>query len=246
MPRGSMEFYAPDVRVVNIVHCNRSKPKSPKRRPERAALSSLSSQSSFSASQWDSQSGSTLPSQTTTTRTSMSSRSRTGSQLTRTGLSPSISPSISASQLQARWNQQSQRQRPLRVNTLTPGLMYSGVCSNKDCAAYSSRVRCFKGKGVWRPKDDIVAGIVRCPACKTRFEILEFNLYMCSARISYCLSGEEAAAFQVSHSTEAQFVKLGSSGKTVCYKSLVFDVKSMGVFKEKLTPTPIQLRATGA
>jgi hypothetical protein len=90
--------------------------------------------------------------------------------------------------------------------TIQRGLSYCGHCPNSKCRAFRKLVVLNRGPGHHLVNDDIVSGIVRCPACQSPFEMKFLGLYQCKAVVTVHLREEQKTTFEAKGS---EIVKLG-------------------------------------
>eukprot|EP01083_Nonionella_stella_P196539 723071_1 len=71
------------------------------------------------------------------------------------------------------------------------GLMYGGTCRNYSCGAYGQKLTFERGYGI---NIDVLKEINEkdfgCPGCNRFFELKEFILYQCDARVVYKKDGK--------------------------------------------------------
>eukprot|EP00754_Rhynchopus_humris_P038653 Rhum_TRINITY_DN21268_c0_g1::Rhum_TRINITY_DN21268_c0_g1_i1::g.173581::m.173581 len=78
------------------------------------------------------------------------------------------------------------------------GVAYSGRCANKECKAYNGTVVCNRGRGCFVVNEDIMAGLVKCPACSLPFELVHVCLYQCKARVTIVDHDEQSQDYNPS------------------------------------------------
>eukprot|EP00760_Papus_ankaliazontas_P038428 PhM_4_TR9130/c0_g2_i2/m.7560 len=66
--------------------------------------------------------------------------------------------------------------------TILPGLSYLGMCTSEGCRARGQRVVCNRGMGDHLVNDDIVSGVILCPACRGPVEMQTIALFRTDGR----------------------------------------------------------------
>ena len=110
-------------------------------------------------------------------------------------------------------------------NIIKPGMSYCGFCTKHDCRAFRKNVVVNRGKGNHLVNDDIISGLLKCPACATAFELSYVALYQCKATVTVHLQQEEKSEFVAEKS---EIVKLGSKVGANVFEGglLTIDVKT--------------------
>jgi uncharacterized protein (UPF0212 family) len=109
-------------------------------------------------------------------------------------------------------------------NIIKPGMSYCGFCTKNVCRAFRKNIVVNRGKGNHLVNDDVMSGVLKCPACATPFELKYVALYQCKATMTVHLQQEETTAFVAEKN---EIVKLGSKVGANVFEGglLTIDVK---------------------
>ena len=107
---------------------------------------------------------------------------------------------------------------------IRPGMSYCGFCPNRQCRVGNTNVVLNRGPGNHLVNDDIVSGVIRCPACHSPFELQYIALFQCSATVTAHLAQEEKSTFKAEGN---EIVKLGARAGAPVFQNglLTVDVK---------------------
>eukprot|EP00434_Breviolum_minutum_P030543 symbB.v1.2.027012.t1/scaffold2631.1/size74421/7 len=124
---------------------------------------------------------------------------------------------------------------------LTPGVAYEGLCSNSRCNIQSVSVMtglppamtmCNMGFGKFRPNEDLHYKHIICPACQAPFVATRFFFQHCSAKINYCIAGDNPSVTTLSEDRVYKSRVFGQRGVHVVYSMLVIEVEEPNAFPE--------------
>jgi len=112
---------------------------------------------------------------------------------------------------------------------VAPGLNYAGTCHNKTCNAYQQKVMMHRGfdEEIDPDKDEHKKEIIKCPGCKTKFDLQAFYFFECNVEMSYKKQGDQTMT-NFNRRVNGDVWKLGEEDQKVTYWYLEFNVRRLG------------------
>eukprot|EP01084_Bolivina_argentea_P286187 490909_1 len=119
---------------------------------------------------------------------------------------------------------------PFHFYSISLGLNYCGKCFNGDCKAFMQPIIMNRGFGKdINPFKESESGKIVCPGCKTKFELDEFTLFMCDAKVKFKKTNEEPKILEF-RPRGNKYLDLGKNGQNGMSVKAGYDKLTFSVF----------------